>query len=485
MTQAHRGVVREAAIGVVALLGLLVLRLALGSAGGASARAGLALDAAAALAVWFAARASTRKARDARSRRAWLALTAYPLAWVVAPVTWLLGWPEALADVARALAMALAAASWLFAARAGDRWSRMRLVLDGALAAATAFVLGWGTVVPAVWAQSGGGAQGFAAVTLPLVAIWLAVLGFGMTWTELRNRSRLMPTLFVLALLVIAVSDVRWALGSSPVWAVAWGLYWIAVRGYGGTSPRAAVVITHITLTYEPYVLVLPTAAVLVVGVARGTGAAEPAVMGAAAVLVLLVVRQHVVSMESRALLIRLETTERLLRHQATHDHLTGLPGRVVLWERLEAASAERGTVGIPVAVAFVDLDGFKDVNDVHGHASGDAVLVEVARRLGAAIGAHGDDALAVRMSGDEFAVLLLRRAAREALDLAHAIHDALRVPMAVNGVEVLVTGSVGLASAPEGELNPSALLRAADVAMYRAKRAGNAGVEVAAAERG
>ncbi len=360
----------------------------------------------------------------------------------------------------------------------------MRLVLDGGLAAATAFVVGWSPAFSTVWTRAGGGADGVMAVALPLVAIWLAVLGFGMTWTEMRNRHRVMPTLFVIALLTIAASDIRWALGTTPVWAVAWAVYWVALRRYGGTSPRVAVVTTHVTLAYEPYVLVLPTAAALAASVARG-GPTTPEVAGATAVLVLLVVRQHVVSVESRALLVRLEATERLLRHQATHDHLTGLPGRVVLWERLESAAAERGTSGLPVAVAFVDLDDFKGVNDAHGHASGDAVLVEVAHRLASTLGGHGDDALAVRMSGDEFAILLLRDAALAALELAHAIRDALREPMLVNGVEVVVTGSVGVASASDGELNPSALLRAADVAMYRVKRQGKAGVQMAGSEHG
>lgn len=481
MAHELRRAARAATIPVVALVGLLAIRLALGASGPTAARVGLALDGAAAVAVWLAARTSSRKARDARSRRAWTLLTAYPVAWLVAPVTWLLGGPEALADMGRMVAMILAAGSWLLASRAGDRWSRTRLVLDGAVAAATAFVVGWAPAFSEIWTSSGG-PRGVAAIGLPLAAIWLAALGFGMTWTEMRAQHRLVPILFVVGLLLLAVSDIRWALGNPPIWAVAWGVYWVAMRRYAGTSPRVPVVTTHATLVYEPYALVLPAAAALGVSVARG-GPADAEVVAAATLLVLLVVRQHVVSFESRALLLRLEATERLLRHQATHDHLTGLPGRVVLWERLEAASAERWTSELPVAVAFVDLDDFKEVNDAYGHASGDAVLVEVARRLTAAIDGHGEDALAVRMSGDEFAVLLLRDAARDALGLAHAIRDALRSPMQVNGVDMVVTGSVGVASAPDGELNPSALLRAADVAMYHVKGLGKGGVQVAGGE--
>jgi diguanylate cyclase (GGDEF)-like protein len=467
---------------VAALVCLLALRVALGSGGTAAARVGLVLDALAAVAVWFAARTASRKARDARSRRAWALLTWYPLAWAVAPVTWLLGGPEAVADAARVLAMALTGGSWWLASRAGDVWSRLRLTLDGGLAAASAFVLGWTPAFATIWARTGGGAQGLVAVGLPLVAIWIAVLGAGMTWTEMRDRHRVTPTLFAVGLLAIAVSDIRWAAGHAPLWAVAWAVYWIALRLYGGTSPRVAVVSTHVALIYEPYLLVLPTAAALVVGLAAG-GPDRAEIIGAVAVLVLLVVRQNVVSIESRALLVRLEATERLLRHQATHDHLTGLPGRVVLWERLEAAAAERGASGLAVAVAFVDLDDFKGVNDVHGHAAGDDVLVEVAHRLATTLGAYGDQALPVRMSGDEFAVLMVGDAALEAEPVARAIRDALRAPMQLNGAEVVVTGSVGVATAREAELNPSAILRAADVAMYRAKRLGKGGVQTAGVE--
>ena len=132
------------------------------------------------------------------------------------------------------------------------------------------------------------------------------------------------------------------------------------------------------------------------------------------------------------------------------------------------------------VAVVFVDLDDFKAVNDVHGHAAGDHLLVETARRLRDALTPVGDDALAVRMSGDEFAVLLVGRAAEQSADLARQILAAIQRPVTVNGVSVSVGGSVGVASTDSAALNPSALLRAADVAMYDVKHQGKGGVRVA-----
>lgn len=139
------------------------------------------------------------------------------------------------------------------------------------------------------------------------------------------------------------------------------------------------------------------------------------------------------------------------LARQVHLDQLTGLPGRVLLRERL-------GTVlrdGRPVALVFVDLDGFKRVNDAHGHAAGDRMLVEVARRLEQAA---GDGAFVARYGGDEFAIVI-RAGAPVARDLAARVSAALSWP-----------ASVGLAVSDSGDADPEALLVAADAAMYAAK---------------
>jgi diguanylate cyclase (GGDEF)-like protein len=304
-----------------------------------------------------------------------------------------------------------------------------------------------------------------------------------MTLTELRDRQRLMPTLFVVVLVLIATSDLAWSLGVAPWWAVAWAVHRIATRSYGGTSPRARLVTTHRGLVYAPYALVAPAVIALTVQGLAGTVGA-PQVGGGIVIASLLVVRQHVTLLENRNLVLRLEATERLLRHQATHDSLTGLPGRVVLWERLEDVAERRRTGHIPVAIAFLDLDGFKAVNDQHGHAAGDAVLVEVSRRMRHVLAPFGRDAVAVRMSGDEFAVLLVGEAAQNPPETARRLLDALDRPILVTDVPVTISGSVGVATAGDGELNPSALLRAADVAMYDVKHSGKHGVQVARPDR-
>ncbi|MBU2666240.1 diguanylate cyclase [Actinoplanes bogorensis] len=148
------------------------------------------------------------------------------------------------------------------------------------------------------------------------------------------------------------------------------------------------------------------------------------------------------------------------LRHQATHDALTGLANRSLLEQRLSAATADQ------VSVLLIDLDGFKPVNDRHGHHAGDRVLVAVAERLETWTAESG---LAVRLGGDEFAVLLPGTGATDAADraehIALAVAEPIRLP---DGQQVRVGASIGVATGAPGE--GARLLRDADAAMYRRK---------------
>ena len=167
------------------------------------------------------------------------------------------------------------------------------------------------------------------------------------------------------------------------------------------------------------------------------------------------------------------KTFRDLLHHQALHDPLTGLPNRVLFGERLDQAIARPLRRGRRVAVLFLDLDGFKLVNDTLGHEAGDGLLAAVGRRLGAALGpAH----TVARFGGDEFAVLLEEATAAEAVAVAERLIEALRPPFAVGGRETFVGASVGVARGGRDRVpgaSARALLREADVALYRAKAAG------------
>jgi diguanylate cyclase (GGDEF)-like protein len=163
------------------------------------------------------------------------------------------------------------------------------------------------------------------------------------------------------------------------------------------------------------------------------------------------------------------------LAHQAVHDALTGLPNRLQVAERLEQALARSSRTGSDVTVLFIDLDRFKLINDGHGHAAGDELLVTVADRLRRVVRA-GD--IVARFGGDEFVVVCEdQTVAFEASQVAGRIIDALREPVVVDGQEIFLSASIGIAMA-DGTGSPESLLRDADAAMYRAKEKGRARCE-------
>jgi diguanylate cyclase (GGDEF)-like protein len=160
------------------------------------------------------------------------------------------------------------------------------------------------------------------------------------------------------------------------------------------------------------------------------------------------------------------------LRHQALHDALTGLPNRVLALDRAEQMLARARRQEIPVAALYVDLDGFKDVNDSFGHAAGDRLLRIVATRLQSAV-REGDTA--ARLGGDEFVVLVEGTSLDGGPELvAERLLDALREPYDMReetGRELSLTASVGIAFGLRGSADE--LLRDADIALYAAKGSG------------
>ncbi|PSJ46779.1 GGDEF domain-containing protein [Zobellella endophytica] len=161
------------------------------------------------------------------------------------------------------------------------------------------------------------------------------------------------------------------------------------------------------------------------------------------------------------------------LEYQANYDLLTGLPNRHLLVTRLEQGRQQAGGRG-QLALAFVDLDNFKVINDSLGHATGDRLLIDIARRLESALGAQ--DTVA-RYGGDEF-VLLARRESAEALHRAlERVLDAVSAPLQLDGHELLITCSIGVALLGADGDNLEALLQHADAAMYSAKSRGRSGL--------
>ncbi|GAC1441401.1 MAG: hypothetical protein NVSMB55_09040 [Mycobacteriales bacterium] len=170
----------------------------------------------------------------------------------------------------------------------------------------------------------------------------------------------------------------------------------------------------------------------------------------------------------------REETFIRILKTEATHDPLTGLPNRALLTDRLAEAVTAATRDGTPLAVLFVDLDAFKDINDGSGHLLGDKVLVEVAARLRSAV---RDGDTVARFGGDEFVVLLPQTDVAASAYIADRLLAGVLEPLEVDGRRLHVSASIGVAVSPP--VAADALLRSADAAVYYAKSHGRAQVRM------
>ncbi len=172
------------------------------------------------------------------------------------------------------------------------------------------------------------------------------------------------------------------------------------------------------------------------------------------------------------------DVTDRMwLERQALHDPLTKLPNRLLLMDRARQALTRLHRSHGLVAILFIDLDRFKTINDNLGHALGDHLLISLATRLAKMM---RDSDTVARLGGDEFVVLAedLRTDA-EALTVAERVLHALEEPFVVGSTEVSMLASIGVSVSHDPEADPEALLREADVAMYRAKRSGGYRLEL------
>jgi len=172
---------------------------------------------------------------------------------------------------------------------------------------------------------------------------------------------------------------------------------------------------------------------------------------------------------------------EEYTQHVAHHDHLTGLPNRALLTDRLQLALLQAQRSRKPLALLMLDLDHFKRVNDTLGHHVGDELLVTVAKRLLTCV--RGADTVA-RMGGDEFVVVLPEVSDVDAAErIARNILEAISQPVTIGSHELNVTPSIGISLYPRDGSDANTLLRNADTAMYRAKADGRRGISLFSAE--
>ena len=172
---------------------------------------------------------------------------------------------------------------------------------------------------------------------------------------------------------------------------------------------------------------------------------------------------------------------EERIRYQANYDALTGLPNRALFMDRLTQALNQAARGEQRLGLMFIDLDGFKLVNDTLGHDKGDELLVEASKRLLTCV-RQGDTV--ARLGGDEFTIIMPNLGdVRNAPMVAQRIIDALEQPFLLRTHEAFVSGSIGIATFPDDAQDPATLLRNADAAMYRAKEQGKANYQFFTAE--
>ncbi len=172
---------------------------------------------------------------------------------------------------------------------------------------------------------------------------------------------------------------------------------------------------------------------------------------------------------ETQAALVVSQREERDARRRALHDSKSGLPNRDLFVDRLSNAISLARRHDWTLAVMFLDLDGFKKINDTHGHAAGDSVLKEVARRL--SLHSRAEDTVC-RNGGDEFLYLLVNPQGKENIErIAGLVAANIAKPIAVGGRQFVVNASIGVAVYPVDGATGDELIKSADTAMYRAKK--------------
>lgn len=367
----------------------------------------------------------------------------------------------------------MAAAVLLFPGRP-PRAARYRMVLDGVIMGASLLIVSWLTVLRHTYAASEGGYHLVLSLAYPVADIGALTVAAAVL---IPAPPGIRPTLSLLTVGLLGMTAVEavfaystlggesiadrlfelgWTAGMAAVLlATRTGRAAVPIEGRGGNSGWAAVL-----LPYGPLLLAATVIAVQPFSVIR-----EPPVLVAGLVLLPAVLIRQVIAVKENNRLIAAVT------YQAQHDPLTGLANRALFADRLAGLLNGGDDDGEAVAVIVIDLDGFKAINDEHGHLVGDTVLVAVAERLRDEFGAV---ATVARWGGDEFA-LLTRTSPAAADRLVDRIGAIFQTPIALDGHRFRIGARAGLAMAGPVPSTADELVRRADLNMYAAKRTGPA----------
>lgn len=356
------------------------------------------------------------------------------------------------------------------------------------LDAVTVLISGWAVTWYLVIGPAGASQADLLAVLLSIaypVGDLLVFFGLVVIVLRLRDQGSAGPrSLLALGLLLIFVADLAYGrlsldgayesgdwpdsfwLAGQYAMLVAGQLRFFHTPGAAVRTPTGVRVQGWMSLAM-PYLAILLTFGVLVFG-GQFNGTTDVLVHGAGAVTLAVMVRQVLVLRDNRRLLHSRAHLMKELRHLAYHDSLTNLANRSLLREKADQALGEQGN---HVTLLFIDLDGFKTVNDSLGHLAGDELLRLISRRLTACV--RLEDTVA-RLGGDEFAILLPGAGEEAAIRVTELVTGTLAKPFLVAGHEVYVYASIGIAiSQPDARVAADDLLRNADVAMYTAKGLG------------
>ena len=380
-------------------------------------------------------------------------------------------WPFDLdhVDLLSLAAAACAAGGFLVMIRDATPGRALDTLFLCGIVAATAGLVFWLVVV-----RSTGASPGTAVGVLLVPAVDLAVVGLGVV--ALRQRRPASPGLAVLLVSWVAVvlahsgSFIATLRGNEVRVEVAWTLVLVALGllGIAAFDPRTTQVPQRLLQPLRP----LPSGQVSVLGFAVLLG---PVLVGlqldhretVPAALIL----GGLLSVLVFVHLIRMVQGRAVVEHRAHHDDLTGQPNRTLFQERVAIALAHARRHDTGCAVLFIDLDRFKNVNDSLGHAVGNQLLVAAAQRLRSV----GDPSVTVaRLGGDEFVVFLPHIATQsDAARIADRVLAAFRAPFSLGRHRLFISPSIGIAVSPEDGDTAETLLKAADIAMYRAKQRG------------
>lgn len=425
-----------------------------------------------------------------RQRRVWVWVTVGMAGYTVGSVIWAYHeWWRAEspfpsgADIAYLLLPVFLCLGLLMVPVGASGYTHTRLALDGFIVAVAFFQIIWWSVLGELLGNDHGFTRFVVALAYPVLdmgALTVGVLMLG----RARPRQRCALALLVGGMALIALADSIFLYTTahenltavtygSVIWAVGLLLIGLAaldgrrwVRGVDDTDREISRM--AVWLPYVPIVLAM--AAALVRFAATPDVPAE--LLASVLLIVLVLLRQFIVVGENRRLL-------RVVEAQALQDPLTGLANRALFLDRLDHALTLHRRDARSVAVLSLDLDDFKLVNDGLGHPAGDLLLMRAAERI---LGAARSSDTVARMGGDEF-VVLMEGDTEESRQVALKVLRAFDEPFVIDGHDLLLRPSAGLAATDAPDISADTLLKRADMAMYTAKRSLLRGVHVYSAD--